>query len=140
MSKTFTVDLPLPYRNCSPNRKVHWSAKARDVAQLKEDCYYSYLEAWKWNPDRSKSPPMMQGKVLYTLEFWQGAPGYADQQVTFRDSDNALASCKAMIDALKTANIIKDDSYEFLSVKEIILHTRKESGNIRKVTMTLEQS
>lgn len=43
-----------------------------------------------------------------------------------KDEDNALASCKAALDGIRDAGVIKGDSKKYLKIGEVRLYTRKE--------------
>lgn len=96
---TFTVRLPLPCNELSPNSRVHWGVRARAAKGYRTACAWAFSLArprgWKPQP------------VVIDVEYrvHRDCGGYQP-----RDTDNAIASLKAGIDGMKDASIIASDS------------------------------
>lgn len=113
---TFTAYLPLPSPTLSPNAKPHWAYKARAIKAARK-------EAWYWfnrvKPSDWKPIPI-QIEVHYHCP--KKTYGYKP-----RDSMNAIAAMKPMIDGMVDAGIIPDDSANWLSWGKFKL-TRRANG------------
>jgi Holliday junction resolvase RusA-like endonuclease len=130
-----TVELPLPPRACSPNGRHYWRVKSAAVKNYRSECAMAYRAAWK---SHLADKPLISGKVTVSLEFWQARP-FKDGRARFKDVDNAVASMKAALDALKEANVIADDRAGLLSLGSVELHGQKDSAGRCCVVLTLKE-
>jgi hypothetical protein len=102
------IELPgLPPKECSPNWRGHWAAKADEVKLYRHDT--------GWNAVFAK-----EAHYRLNQEWWL-APEHATMHVTFvvpdnrrRDKTNMAAAFKPALDGLVDAGIIKDDSHQCL--------------------------
>jgi len=105
---TLRIELPgLPPRECSPNWRGHWAAKA-DTVRL-----YRHEAGWR--------AVLAKNAYTHANGGWWTAPDHATMHVTFvvpdnrrRDKTNLAASFKPALDGLVDAGIIKDDSHQCL--------------------------
>lgn len=95
-NKSYTITLPLPPKELSPNARVHWAAKARAVKGYRE---YAWAEA-KRLIGRDAAPKWKNATAQATFHF-----------LTFarRDKDNFQAMLKPAFDGIRDAGIIDDD-------------------------------
>lgn len=86
----------------SPNRtlSMHWGLKYRWTVAWKEITYYATLEALK-----GKRP---KGKVVLQPFLFTMSP---------MDDDNAMASLKPVIDGMKAAHAMVDDSPKYCEIR-----------------------
>ena len=89
---TLVIRLPLPPRALNPNSRVHWAVKARAVTDMRLAASVTALGS----SIRFTEP-------IIDAVFWH-------KTKKRRDRDNAIASCKAMIDGLSDAKLWDDDS------------------------------
>lgn len=95
--RTLTIKLEhLPFRELSPNSRVHWAVKARAVRAAREEV--GWLAKDKWQGQE----PLNYARVTY--EFYT-------LQKRRRDIDNLVASMKSSLDGLVDAGVlVSDDS------------------------------
>ncbi len=106
----FRVAIPmLPPRECSPNARVHWSAKHKATKSFRTAAMVCALEA-----SRFSHPELSRAEVSITLVV--GDARY------YRDPDNMVASLKSAIDGCIDAGIIEDDSDEHLRYRMPIIY------------------
>ena len=91
-----TIELPLPAKSLSPNARVHWAVKARDVKA------YRQRAAWVTKALLAGSEPQWETATLR-------ATFYHAQDRT-RDDDNLIASLKSARDGLVDGGLLKDDA------------------------------
>lgn len=111
---TFTVRLPLPSIDLSPNARVHWAVKARATKAYRAACALAFRVA---RPRDWKACPVVID-IEYRAHRWCG--GYHP-----KDPDNAISSLKGNFDAMKDAGIVRSDaraqlqwgSFKFLTTK-----------------------
>jgi crossover junction endodeoxyribonuclease RusA len=113
---SFTARLPLPSLALSPNARVHWAVKSRAAKAYRIACAWAFKCAmptgWK--------PVPVEIDIEYRAH--KGCGGYRPL-----DPDNAAASCKSAIDAMKDAGVIVNDSRKFLHwTRFSLLTTRPE--------------
>jgi crossover junction endodeoxyribonuclease RusA len=92
---TLTIELPLPPKELSPNARVHWARKADRVKWYRGRAWAEALAAQGRNVRGWK-------RATVQLTFYRKTRGRID-------TDNALASCKALFDGLTDAGVIEDD-------------------------------
>ena len=90
--QTKTITLPLPSIDLSPNRRVHWAKKAKQVKIHRNRANWKAMEILK-PADRIES---------YMLFFF-----YPDKRR--RDDDNYTSRCKSYLDGISD-RILQDDS------------------------------
>lgn len=114
--RSFSVELPLPPKEASPNARVHWGAKARAVRLYRETC--GTLARMKIGRRRLE-------RVRIDLDFYL-CRGRDTASYFPRDCDNAISSAKAAIDGLRDIGIVVNDSKKFVTIGETRLHTTKK--------------
>lgn len=100
--QSFAVDLPWPERSLSPNARVHWAKKAKQVKAARALAYWHVMSA-------GGQPLKGRGEV----HVWINA--YPPDRRR-RDMDNILASCKAYLDGVAQALRVDDARF--------VLHVR----------------
>lgn len=96
------LHLPLPLRDLSPNRRVHWAAKNRAVQA------YRVEVGWLVKEQQLEGIPL-EGPVRVFLTF-NVRSQYGDGRYRPRDQDNALSAFKAGFDGMTDAGVWTDDS------------------------------
>lgn len=129
----FTVQLPLPPDALSPNARKHWRAKARATSAYRTTCAWSIRSAipkgWDWT-----------APVVVDVEYraHRGCDGYHP-----RDEDNARASLKAAMDALRDAGAIASDAKDRLRWGDFTLITTARELERRRqgvgITLTVRR-
>jgi len=94
---TAEVFLPWPDRRLSPNARLHWAALARVKKKAKRDAYYASLAAGL-------------GKIH--AESVRVRVAYYPPDQRHRDTDNMVASSKALFDGISEAIGIDDSKWE----------------------------
>ena len=89
------ITLPLPARALSPNARQHWAAKAKAVKQARATAKMAAIRATRGKP------PRWERAEVRTTFYWP------DRRR--RDADNAISSCKALLDGIADAGIVLDD-------------------------------
>lgn len=106
-----TVD-QLPPRECSPNWRGHWSQEYRAAKAFREAVYYESVAARNTlrGPWATPAHPFRKARLDLTFIFnhWQG-----------RDEDNMRARFKPGQDALVQAQLIANDTPEYLELGSI---------------------
>src|SRR5690606_37950000 len=93
---SYTLSLPWPARELSPNARCHWAKKARAAKAAKEEGYYAMLEAKLRNGERALEGPI---ELLLILR---------PPDKKRRDDDNVLASLKNFRDGVFAALGVDD--------------------------------
>jgi crossover junction endodeoxyribonuclease RusA len=106
------LTLPWPPAACSPNKRVHWSKKARATKRYRADCHLLAMQAGITAP---------AGELLVVMEF---VPPDARR----RDLDNLLAACKGLLDGI--ADALKVDDRCFVPQLRMSTETIK-GGQVR---------
>lgn len=123
----FVATVPLPSRDLSPNssRRHQWRSRTRAVKRGRREAWYWLQRAmpvdWK--------PCSVRIDVIYHCP--RSAQGYMP-----RDTMNAIAAMKPMVDAMVDVGIIPDDSAKWLSWGNFQL-TRTENGMAPGVRITV---
>jgi len=94
--QTMILSLPLPPKECSPNWRGHWAAKARAVKTYRHTAACTALSLI-----RLPAPNWERAAVQATFHF---------RDARRRDKDNLLAALKPAFDGLADAGIIANDS------------------------------
>jgi hypothetical protein len=92
------ISVPLPPKECHPNARSGWRAKARGMAQTRRDARYAAFDAW----GSCDGLPRWQRAHVVLRAF------YPDHRR--RDNDGLLASCKGYLDGIVDSGLIADDS------------------------------
>jgi crossover junction endodeoxyribonuclease RusA len=121
----FTVELPLPPRELSPNVRLFWAIKAKATKAARSEAWYWFRQAKPANWE----PVPIRIDVEYNCP--KQATGYRP-----RDSMNGIAAMKAQIDGMVDAGVIPDDSCKWLSWGSFTL-TRAGRAGVR-ITVTPE--
>lgn len=82
----------------SMNDRSHWRVKAREVADLRKEAYWLALEA--------RIPRLEHAEVVLT---------YFPRDKRRRDPINIAATLKPVQDGLVDANVVPDDTPEFMT-------------------------
>ena len=97
MDAKLRIELPWPDRALSPNGRVHWAAKSREVAKHRE---------WGW----------IAAVDSVRKQGWPKNVEQADVAITFvdprplrRDRDNHIGLCKSYFDGFVDAGVIVND-------------------------------
>ena len=122
-SRTLRVTLPIPSGQLGPNGRAHWRKKHALFQQYKQ---YAYVEMLCLFTVQDVEPPHWAGTVWVDLT-WQ-----VSSRAHIPDVDNALARCKAYLDAGQAAGIYKDDRQ--VQMRSIIRRVGKPS----QVELTFE--
>lgn len=116
-----TIELPWPDRALSPNARVHWRVKAKAVKAARASAKLAAYLAMR----KAKWPKAVYDEAVTQIVF--------TQKIRRRiDRDNCLSSCKAYLDGLADAGVIKDDCG--FTHKPI----RIEQGPFRKIVIEIE--
>lgn len=134
-------DIPLPPAEASPNARAGWRAKAKAVAQWRGQCKVLIQNV------RVRAPRPLTCPVVVSLEFWCGRCMVGGSQVDDgryrpKDVDNAVAACKALIDAIVDAGVIPDDSHHHLKLGSVVIR-RNPNGRERmpqKIVLRISES
>lgn len=100
---TFEVLLPLPSRGVSPNARLHWADKHRAVKAARR-------VAWYWF---RRVLPLDWQQQPVTLDVIYRCPGRSEGYRP-RDIQNAIGALKPMVDGMVDANVVPDDSAEWV--------------------------
>lgn len=129
------VEVNLPPLALSPNQKPHRMKRGQAAKRYREDCYLQFI-AWR-NAQADRTPFAL---AQLQLEFFFAPAKVPDGLATFRDTDNADASCKALQDALKDARIIAgDDSRRLIRLPSILHRNAAEHLGKRCIRVTLRE-
>lgn len=131
--RQFIIELPLPPVWCSPNLRSHWSIRAKATRHYREACGYLVLKQL----GRRRS----RGQVTIDMDFYLAKPNGPDALYRPRDSDNAIASCKAAIDSLRDSGLITNDSKKHVRIGNVNLHsTKKEHRGRSALVLTVTEN
>lgn len=100
------LTVPFDVGRCSPNRRLHWAARAREVRHART----AATLAW-----RAAGSPKLAGPVDVSILVRRGRR---------LDPDNLLASCKGALDGLFCGAITPDDSEAWIRYVGV----RQETG------------
>lgn len=110
----FTVTVPLPHANCSPNARLHWGEKARATSAARKCAWYWFQRGL---PVGWEQVPVML-EVRYHCP--RSAAGYRP-----RDIQNAIGALKPMVDGMVDAGVVPDDSRQWVEWGAFTLDRRK---------------
>ena len=94
------IVLPYPPPELNPNANPHWAKKARTAKKYKTQCHMLF----------SQHREALKGQSSFSLVFH---PPTAHR----RDLDNALASAKALLDALSLVAGVDDSKFKLTIAK-----------------------
>lgn len=113
---SYSVTLPWPPKELSPNKRLHWAQKAKHASAYRMTCFTLALQAML-------EKPTSDGRVHLWIDFYP-----PDRR--HRDDDNMIAAFKPGRDGLADALGIDD--------KRFVCHpfVRDEIGGMVKVRLT----
>ena len=117
------VKIPPPGRFCSPNFKGHWSKKAKDGKQSRDDTYLSLKGVTTVKLERA----------IVSVKWYRGK---ATGLYRPRDKQNAIASLKWAIDGAIDAGILPDDNADRLSWGEVEIISGQHTFGVVILTFT----
>lgn len=135
------VELPLPPRACSPNRRGHARFHADEIKAYRRTCELLYRAA---NIPRLKAPVTISLDFYYyrnpRLRVWRPRRKVWEFNLCFcLDDDNAIGSFKSGRDAMFDAGLIPGDTKKSLRMGGVRLHTTaKEHQGRTSVVVTLQ--
>jgi crossover junction endodeoxyribonuclease RusA len=94
--QSITITLPLPYKQLSPNARVHWAIKSKLTKAHRKAAYIATVAALKGNTPEG----WMKSKLEVSAYF----PTYR-----FPDPGNFMASLKAYEDGIADSGVIVND-------------------------------
>lgn len=112
---TITFDIA----RCSPNRRMHWRTRAREAKAARA------AARWAW---RISGEPRAIGPVEVSILIRRGR---------VMDEDNALASCKSLLDGLLNDGVTPNDSLAWVRHVEVGQETGKGWGQRPEVVFTV---
>lgn len=112
------ITLPPPYRQLSPNARVHHIVLANWKARYKRDAFYATKSVVIGEPRWHRA------SVKITFYFRDNRR---------RDEDNAIASLKAAFDGVVEAGLIVDDSHKNLVRLPVEFLVDKEDPRVELV-------
>ena len=121
---SWTCTVPLPSRDLSPNgSRGHWSRTARARRDYRELCEAILRPAAPHQPFERcfikatllicRSPLLSKGVPR------PGVPLTALDSYRPADLDNAIASCKPILDACQSAGVIRSDAAKYVASLEV---------------------
>lgn len=142
-NRALTVEMSLPPREAKPGTTGHWYGKSGAIAAYRADCAERFARA-----AREAGFAPIRGRVaLLHLQFYYGvgrspvARAAAQWYAICRDDDSAMATAKPLRDSLQDAGLIANDSYKYLRIGTVLLHTRKaDHGGRMCVVARLEET
>lgn len=129
-----TFDVPLPPQGLSPNsdRASSRKAKARLFEAYRTDVHILAVDAR--NRAGWRAPARARVHLLFGLRRARMVKGQKQPYYYPADWDNAVASAKALMDGLRSAEVIVDDDWEHLEAGAI----RHTDGDGPWVRVTVE--
>ncbi len=121
--RVLVVELRLPPKACSPNRRGHWAAHSGGYAKYRSDCALLIRKA------RNLAGLPTFGRAVVSYEFFLARrphPPIPDGLYRPRDNDNAIACMKAFQDALVDAGLLAGDTGRRVSVGNVVLRSKKK--------------
>jgi len=109
MTERFTINLPWPHKDLSPNARGHWGKKANATKKARKDGYNASLAAGVSKIDAKAAH-------VTTTFFPPTLAGF--------DDDNLQARCKAFFDGISDAIGIDDKHFK---------HAPVQRGEVRKL-------
>ena len=134
--RSVRITLPLPPIGCSPNwQPYNVRARSKARAAFRRDVGFAAMSAR--NREGVSSP---FGVAVIDAAFFTGGSTSADARYRPKDRDNAIASLKGAVDALKDARLISGDSAARLRWGDVtIIGTKKEHGGSAELVVTVRE-
>ncbi len=110
----------LPYRELSPNSRLHWAVKHRASKASREEI--GWLAKAQWHDDK----PMMKSRISYEFHV---------TNKRHRDLDNLLAMCKPWQDGLIDAGVVFYDDSEHLEIGSL----KVLQGEVEQTVVLVEE-
>ena len=112
----------LPYKELSPNSRVHYMVKAKAVKALRKEAGWLAKDAWG---DRT---PIMSARVSYHFYV---------RHHRHMDIDNLIASMKSSLDGLVDGGLIMSDDVEHLELGQCTVTQSVQEQTIIRVEILL---
>lgn len=96
---------------------MHWAVKRR----LRKNLAWEII--WATSTTERKAEP---GRMRVSIEIWR-APKPGRKMTRRLDPDNLVGGCKILIDAMRDAGLLKNDSPRWLDLDKPIQHLAKEN-------------
>lgn len=131
----YEVEIPLPPRSCSSNRRGYWGGHVSARAQYRGDCATIFRHSFK--------EPFV-GRITVHAGFYLGKIPLERQGVRAdiyrpKDVDNAVAALKSVFDAMVDACIVPDDNADHVVLGGVRLYrTAAEHGGRCCVVLRIE--
>lgn len=113
--------MPLPPIGCSPNTHRHWRYKAAAVKKYRSDCFLMAKSQY--------GGATIATRVRLSFD-WYMAKQFSnvyDGLYRPKDTDNAIAAIKPLIDGLRDAGILADDNHQHVEIGRVNLYRTKAS-------------
>jgi len=94
-----TVEIGLPPKELDPNGRFSWQAKIMPKKRYQEEAYISAILAM----DKEKLETPKWDEAFVTIKYYH-------KTKNFRDTDNIIASMKAVIDGIVHSGLLADDN------------------------------
>ena len=94
-----TLVLPLPDKDLSPNKRLHWGVKSRLIKDRRSAVKYDTI----YQVRQAKMPDNLNWKNVTVTIRWDAQP------MRFPDADNALATLKSTMDGIVDSHLLDDD-------------------------------
>lgn len=106
-----SVEIPTELTSClRPNSRCHWRRKAREVQTARETARLAAVDAINRGMYARRLPD--EGDIGLNITVWH------KRRSTLMDADNALASCKSLIDGVFDALGANDKRVTEFAVKQ----------------------
>jgi len=113
--------MPLPPIGCSPNTHRHWRYKAAAVKQYRSDCFLMAKSQY--------GGTTIGQRVRLSFDWYMAKrlSNVYDGLYRPKDTDNAIAAIKPLIDGLRDAGILADDNHQHVEIGRVNLYRTKAS-------------
>ncbi len=91
----------MPFRELSPNSRVHWAVRARAVRAQREEVGWLAKSQWQ------SQDPMKHARIIYE---------FMVKDKRHRDFDNLITACKSFQDGLVDAGVLVSDDSKHLEL------------------------
>jgi hypothetical protein len=113
------IVVPFDCNRLSPNHRNHWATKAAHVKAARLSAGVAWLRA---GSPRFDAPVVCQITIRRARKI---------------DPDNALASCKALIDGIFGGNLTPDDSAQWVEFLPVVIESGAKYKNCPCVTFNV---
>lgn len=143
MSQIYEVNLPLPPLGYSPNRRGTWGKWAGERAAYRRDCRELLNKAFgrpcTWIRNYRFYAPITVHVDFYMGKSVLASAGVPDGLVRPRDCDNAIGCIKGVLDSMRDACLVNDDSAKFVSIGTVnLFRTQAEHGGRCGLVLRIE--